>query len=186
VAFFKSRSFSRRQLPYRDLRLGDLVRPDDGIVTAEVPAFRAVRPFGEGDLVGVPFGRGFGLEEATALVRPIFGREEPERTWFYSRAALRGLGEDIYAKRTSMDDWDDALGHHQHIFDMFGLSRGQLAQAIDDLGEIKKLLVPLDQEQGPLYDRWRSNIDWALDTWVWATVLNRRLGYSGKTVLFDL
>lgn len=162
------------------------MRPDDGIVSAEVPAFRAVRPFGEDDLVGVPLGRGFGLEDAAALVRPIFAREEPERTWFYSRAALRGLGEDVYAKRTSMGDWDDALGHHQHVFDTYGLSRGQLSQAIGDLGEIKKLLVPLVQEQGPLCDKWRSNINWALETWVWATILNRRLGYAGKTLLFDL
>ena len=182
MGLFSKREAVARELPYATLGQVDpesFRREGEG---SETIAMEAMRAFSTRALVGVPFGpgSGLGLDEAVKVARVIFSNEAPGRILFYGGGALRAVFGDIGRRTVSLSDWDDVLGHSEKAFGAFGLHGDEYPAALSALGNVKKLLTQFQLEQGVIYDKWQSDPEWALQVWVWTTIINARLEAAGR------
>lgn len=160
-------------------------RPVDGSPPPEVQErvkrnysfLKALRPLAATEMVGQPFGEGFGLEDALAVVPSHFpnASELRESHQMLAVELLMATG-----KTFEPDDLDEIMGTNERAFQSFEISPSQFGAVTSLAGAARTFLGQFDDDGGNMWELWKSRDDVAAEFLCWHAVALLRLARVGK------
>lgn len=143
---------------------------------------RSLQPLATAEMVGQPFGEGFGLEEAMALVPQHFPdvREMRESHQMLCVDLLVATG-----KTFEPDDLDDIMGTNESAFQSYEIAPAQFGAVTSLSGAARAFLGQFGDDGAFVWELWRNRDDVAAEFLCWHAVALLRLVAIGKMPALD-
>jgi hypothetical protein len=137
----------------------------------------ALAPLADADMVGQPFGEGFGLEYATELVSQHFlnSADAREADTILVMDILSATGKQIVP-----DDLDDVMGSTEQAFRHYELPPAQFKPVINLAGAAKSFLGEFEEDGASMWELWKRRDDVAAEFLCWHAIARLRLATAQK------
>ena len=139
--------------------------------------FEALAPLAKPDMIGKPFGEGFGLEHAVTLISKHFLNSAD------AREADKIVSIDIIAatgNRIHPEDLNKVMGATEQAFRKSGFVPAQFAPIVSLAGAAKSFFGQFDEDGADIWELWKQRDDVAAEFLCWHAVARLRLATAGK------